>query len=122
MTWHFTTLSVPFLTDYYNLFYVNNKKVIPVNIIDLITPLALAIWIMCDGYKHNKGVTIATNAFSISDNELLINALNKKFGLDCRIIYDHQYPSIYIPYSNLSLLQNLVVPHMHSTLLYKIHL
>lgn len=122
MTWHFSTLSVPFLTDYYNMFYVNNKKVIPVNIIDLITPLALAVLIMCDGYKHNKGITIATNAFSISDNELLINALNNKFGFNCRMIYDHQYPSIHIPYSNLSNLQNLVVPHMHSSLLYKIHL
>lgn len=121
-TWHFSTLSVPFLTHYHNLFYVNNKKVIPVNIIDLITPLALAIFIMCDGYKHNKGVTLATNAFSISDNELLINALNQKFGFSCRMIFDHNYPSIHIPFSDLSNLQNLVVQHMHTSLLYKIHL
>jgi hypothetical protein len=38
---------------------------------------------MCDGYKHNTGVTLATNAFSISENELLINALNQKFGFSC---------------------------------------
>jgi hypothetical protein len=104
------------------LFYKNKIKVVPVNIVDLITPLGLAIWIMCDGWKHNKGVTIATNSFSISDNELLINALNQKFGLSCRMIYDHSYPSIHIPYTNMSILQNLVVPYMHSTLLYKIHL
>jgi hypothetical protein len=77
---------------------------------------------MCDGYKHNKGVTIATNAFSVSDNELLINALNKNFGFSCRMVYDQSYPSIHIPYTNLSSLQNLVVPHMHSSLLYKIYL
>ena len=77
---------------------------------------------MCDGYKHNKGVTLATNAFSISDHELLINALNKNFGFNCRMIYDHEHPSIHIPFSDLSSLQKLVVPHMHSTLLYKIHL
>lgn len=41
--WHFTTLSIPLFTHYYDLFYVNKKKVIPANIIDLITPLALAI-------------------------------------------------------------------------------
>jgi hypothetical protein len=55
--------------------------------------------------EHNKGVTIATNSFSISDNELLINALNQKFGLSCRMIYDHSYPSIHIPYTNMSILQ-----------------
>lgn len=77
---------------------------------------------MSDGYKHNKGVTIATNAFSITENELLINSLNKKFAFSCRMISDHGYPSIYIPFSDLSNLQNLVVPHMHYSLLHKIHL
>jgi len=64
-TWHFSTISSPIFTEIYELFYLNNKKIIPVNIIDLIGPASLAFWIMCDGYKHNKGVTIATNAFSI---------------------------------------------------------
>ncbi len=77
---------------------------------------------MCDGYKHNKGVSIATNAFSIKENELLINALNKKFGFSCKIIDDHGYPTIYIPFSDLTKLQNLVTPYMHPSLLYKIHL
>ncbi len=43
MTWHFTSLSSPAITYYYDLFYVNNKKVIPVNIVELITPLSLEI-------------------------------------------------------------------------------
>jgi len=37
---------------------------------------------MCDGYKKNKGVGLATNSFSISDNQLLINVLNIKFGFN----------------------------------------
>lgn len=55
-----------------------------------------------DGYRHNKGVTIATNAFSDIENKLLINALNKKFALNSRLIRDHNYPSIHIPYSSMS--------------------
>jgi len=36
---------------------------------------------MCDGYKANKGVALATNSFSISENKILINALKLKFNL-----------------------------------------
>ena len=54
-TWHFTTLSLPFFTYYYELFYnksgFNNKKVIPDNILELLTPVSLSYWILCDGYK-----------------------------------------------------------------------
>ena len=89
---------------------------------DLLGPKALAILVMSDGYKHNKGVTLATNSFSVPDNELLINALNKKFALNSRLIYDHQYPSIHIPYKDLSHLQDLIVPFMHESLLYKLYL
>lgn len=121
-TWHFSTKSYPMFTKMYNLFYIKNKKVVPANIIELIGPATLAFWIMCDGWKHNKGVTIATNAFSDAENELLINALNKKFALNCRLIRDHKYPSIHIPYSQMSNLQNLVLPYMHQSLLYKIYL
>lgn len=77
---------------------------------DFIGPTAIAFWIMCDGWKHNRGVTIATNAFSVAENELLINALNKKFSLNSRIISDHGYPSIHISYRDLPQLQNLIVP------------
>lgn len=94
----------------------------PINIKDLLTPRALAFWIMCDGYKYNAGVALATNSFSISDNELLINSLNENFGFRCWIINDHGAPSIFIPKIDLVRLQMLVIPYMLPTLLYKQHL
>ena len=49
--YHFCTYGFTSLLWIYKLFYTNSKKkVIPANIIDLLTPLALAIWIMDDGY------------------------------------------------------------------------
>lgn len=113
---------IPYLQKYIINFIYKEKKVVPSNIIDLIGPAGLAFWIMCDGWKHNKGVTLATNAFSIAENELLIKALNTKFELNCRLIKDHDYPSIHIPFTSLSKLQSLVVPHLHESLLYKISL
>lgn len=70
-TWHFTTLSLPYFTYYYNLFYDNGIKRIPSNIYDLLTPTVLAFWIMSDGFKYNKNVGITTNSFTIADCHLL---------------------------------------------------
>ena len=121
-TWHFSTLSLPYFTKYFDLFYVNNKKCIPSNIENRLNSRALAYWIMCDGYKYNRGVALATNNFSLTDNELLINALNKNFNFNFKLINDHGQPTIYIPFENVTNLQILVIPFMHSSLLYKIHL
>jgi len=101
---------------------IEKKKVIPKNIIQILDPIVLAYWIMCDGYKKNKGVGLATNSFSISDNQLLINVLNIKFGFNSWIVDDHNLPTIFIPKSDLNILQNIVSPYMYPTLLYKIHL
>ncbi len=98
------------------------KKTIPNNILDLITPVSLVFLIQCDGYKKNKGVGLATNSFSISDNENLITALKNKFGFNCWMVDDHGQPTIFIPHSDLALLQQIVLPNMLPSLLYKIHL
>ena len=48
--YRFSTYGFTSLLWVYKLFYTNSKKkVIPANINDLLTPLALAIWIMDDG-------------------------------------------------------------------------
>ena len=72
--------------------------------------------------KKNTGVGLATNSFSISDNQKLVTALNTNFGFRSWIIDDHGLPSIYIPKSDLLKLKQLLIPIMHPTLLYKIHL
>jgi LAGLIDADG DNA endonuclease family len=77
---------------------------------------------MCDGYRYNKGVALATNSYSIEDNNLLINGLNIKFGFNTRLFKDHNQPSIFIPKSDLALLQKTVLPYMHYTMLYKIYI
>ena len=125
-TWHFSTLSSPLFTYYYDLFYkdlgTGYKKIIPDNIFELLTPVSLCYWIMSDGYKKNKGVGLATNSFTFSDNQKLVKALNTKFGFSSWIVDDHGYPSIYIPKSDLIKLQQLIRGIMQPTLLYKIHL
>ena len=116
-----TTRALPYFNYFYDLFYVNKIKSIPINIYELLTPVSLAFWVI-DGYKYNAGVALATNSFSVEENELLIDALNKNFGFNSWIIDDHGKPSIYIPKQNLIQLQNLISKHIHYTILYKIHI
>ena len=64
------------------LFYNSNKKkVIPNNIEELLTPLALAIWIMDYGTFKSPGLRIATNCFTKQEVELLVKALENKFNI-----------------------------------------
>lgn len=77
---------------------------------------------MCDGYKKNQGVGLATNSFSILENQLLIDALNKKFRLNSWIVDDHGLPTIFIPKRDLKNLQDITLLYIHTTLFYKIHL
>lgn len=46
---HFSTRSLPIFNHYNQLFYCNKKKIIPLNIGDLLSPIGLAYWAMDDG-------------------------------------------------------------------------
>lgn len=43
---YFWTLRFPCLNEYYDIFYKDNKKIIPNNLDELLTPVGLAYWIM----------------------------------------------------------------------------
>jgi len=55
----------------HEMFYkvVDNKffKIVPLNIEKYLTPLALAIWFMDDGYKFGKSARIANNCFTYEE-------------------------------------------------------
>lgn len=56
----FCSKSLPFISNLHSLWYtlVNGKdiKILPSNIQELLTPIALAHWIMGDGYFISSGV------------------------------------------------------------------
>lgn len=60
--------------EWYNLVYINGKKVLPSTIMSLLTDVALAIWICDDGTYTGSGLIIQTNAFTVPEVELLIQA------------------------------------------------
>ena len=106
------------------MFYKNGVKYIHPNVEKFLTPLALAIWIMDDGGWAKPGVRIATYSFTLKEVEYLLNILIKKFNLSCTIQKIHlpnKY-SIYIKKESIYKLRELVLPHMHKSMFYKLGL
>ena len=87
----FTTMQLPCFIEIHNTWYVIGKKRIPNNIMDILTPIGLANWIMGDGSRHNLGLHLSVYAFTSDEVQLLIHVLESKFGLKCSI---HKLSSI----------------------------
>jgi len=69
-------------------------------------------------------VRIASYSFTLKEVEYLIDVLFNNFGLICnvqKIKTNNQY-SIYIQSKSISNLRNIVLPHLHESMLYKIGL
>jgi len=91
-------------------------------IFDILTPEALAHWIITDGSRKNDGVILCTDSFTIIDVVRLVNVLIVRYQLDCTIHTPIKGPRIYIKGKSMPLLRSIVLPYMHNSMLYKIGL
>lgn len=76
----FRTISLPCFNELYNLFYHEGKKVVPLNIAELFTPLSLAYWLSDDGsfIKSHGSIILCTDGFTHAEVVLLASVLNTK--------------------------------------------
>lgn len=67
--------------------YRNGKKIVPSDSLKDVTPLALAVWYMDDGYfeANKKRCIIATDGFSKTDRIRLKKFLEKKYSVNVTI-------------------------------------
>ena len=111
------------LTELHPLFYSSGVKIIPKNIYDLLTPVALAHLVMGDGSKKRHGLLICTDSYSIEDVVRLINVLIIKYRIECTIkVRNQDKYRIYIREGSMPLLRQIIKPYMCSSMLYKIKL
>ena len=119
----FRTISSSSLLNYYFLFYDHSgKKKLPNNIFYLIDDLALSIWFMDDGsYKNDsKGLLINSNHFAEREQGELQKVLRDKFGISTRLHKLAQWKRIYIPASESPKFAKIILPHIISSLKYKL--
>ena len=123
----FFTRSLPCFTKLHSLFYVNKVKIIPDNIYEILTPVALAHLIMGDGSVQRHGLILCTNSFSVQDVVRLMNVLITRYRLECslRIITRPNKKieyTIYIRQGSMPLLRTIVTPYFHPSMYYKLGL
>ena len=118
----FFTRSMPCFTELYFLFYPKGVKIIPKDIYNLLTPVALAHLIMGDGQSRDLGLVLCTDSFTLQEVVLLLNVLIIRYNFICTIRTNNpgQY-RIYISEKSMNSLKTKVSPFMTKTMLYKIN-
>jgi LAGLIDADG DNA endonuclease family/LAGLIDADG endonuclease len=116
------TRSLPCIKNLHLLFYCNNKKIIPEDIYILLTPVALAHWIMGDGQKRESGLVLCTDSFTLPEVVLLVNVLITRYNFTCSIRTNNpgQY-RIYISNKSMDSLRKIVSPYIDDSMLYKVN-
>ena len=106
------------------MFYSLNKKIVPSNINQLLTPRGLAYWVMDDGSLQNKGLHLSVYGFSIDEVTLLKKTLEALFEPEASIICSiHKHKKgyrLYIWEESMIIVRKHISQFMHEDMLYKI--
>ena len=117
-------------------FTFKTSKIVPPFISDYLSPLALAVWFMDDGYQAGNTFGISTQSYSLSDVNLLCKVLYDKYGivahsqrqrdkkqlmLDGSLCHVTQY-IIYINTMSASRFSDIIKPYIVPSMLYKLGL
>ena len=117
----FQTRQLSCLNEIYTLFYLGtNVKSIKPELYEYLDYVAIAHWIMCDGSKRNKGITICTDSFSFKEVVLLMNILKIKYDINTTIHLEKNKPRIYINRKELNKILSLIQPFFVKSFLYKL--
>ena len=111
---------MPCLTELHYLFYPSGVKIIPHNIYNLLTPVALAHLIMGDGSISRHGLILCTNSYSCQDVVRLMNVLMIRYRLECTIHLKRQNQKIeymiYIGKGSIPILRTIVTSYLHPSM------
>ena len=125
-SYQFKTYTFSSFNWIHDMFYdKNNKKILPKNIEQYLTPLVLAIWFMDDGSiaSKNNGLKISAQSFTLQELELLCIILYKNFGIvskpQFRGIKYNNYV-IYICEESCYNFSYIIKPYMLQSMYYKL--
>lgn len=103
-----------FIRDYY---YINNKKSVSKQYIELLNPFGLAMFYMDDGNVTNHSFQLNVQSFSIKEKNI-IRARLRQFGIKTTI---HKQGQIYILAESKKTFVNLIKPYMLPSMMYKLY-
>jgi hypothetical protein len=105
------------------MFYFNNNKLVPYNLYDILTSVALAHLILGSGIKlQGRGLLLCTDSFNLPDVVLIMNVLIIKYRLLCTLQLNKDKYIVYIYRSSMVILRTLLKPYIITKMLYKVDL
>ena len=114
----FFTREHPEITEIYEKFYKDGKKIVPKGF--RLNPLILAVWFMDDGSKTKKGdIYLNTQKFDWKSQRRLLHAL-RMIGIKARMNKDKKYWRIRIYKDSLLKLVKLISPYIVESMRYKL--
>lgn len=119
-SWYFHTQSNETLGLIHKLFYQNNIKVVPRNLIEILDPLGLAVWYMDDGSNNGSNITLNTHCFSNEEQEMIQDLFREKFAIQTTLVKDRSKFKIAIGHYELPKFMNIVQSHIIPLMSYKI--
>lgn len=118
VAYRFTTQSLPIFTYYYEWFYKDRKKCIPLDL--TLDPLILATWFMDDGSKSRNASYFNTQQFSCEEQNFLSKLLKRIFGIENSLNRDKCYWRLYITVEGTKRLYHLIAPFIVPCFRYKL--
>jgi len=115
--YRFFTNSIPELTTFYDIFYQNKEKIIPINLI--LTPLILAVWYMDDGCRSYNASYLNTQMFNQESQMNLMNSL-RAIGLNSHLNKDKIYQRIRITTESTKIFFRMIKKFVIPSMYYKI--
>ncbi len=119
-SWYFHTRTLLGLREIYKMFYPDGAKILPQNILDLLTPVSLAVWLMDDGCNDRNSLVLNTHNFSRIENKRLQEVLKVKFNLDFGINKDRDKWRLRLYSNDFQKIIDLTEPYIIPSIKYKI--
>lgn len=122
--WSWHTIRLPELSYFRKLFYKNNKKVINDKIANFLTPFAMAVWVMDDGWRQGSLIKISSESFNEDEHNILKWLVKLNFDINLKIcVYNRngkKYNYISFNKRNSTLLTKLIEPYVIESMRYKL--
>ena len=117
---YLATRVLPCFTEWYKIIYVNKTKIVPLYLYNMLTYEALAFWIMADGNKIGRGLTLQTQCFTVKECVFIVSILIHKFDLKCSIHMQINQPVIFISAKSIKKIKAKLLPYFSPFMIYKI--